>query len=228
MGPICANGVLHAAAERCGAHVDSLGDGVRDARVLVTGAGVVGLLTALFAQRHGAAAVAVADPSPRRLAAVAALGLEPIDDRDEGAADWAKRRWGGPGERGAELAFQCRGRYDALQEALRSLRPQGTVVDLAFYVGGGDQLRLGEEFHHNGLTIRCAQIGRVPRGLAGSWDRARLCRATIDLLRERGDELREHVITDVVPLRDGPRLLGELADRRREPVQAVFQVDGAD
>ena len=56
--------------------------------------------------------------------------------------------------------------------ALRSLRPQGTVVDLAFYQGGADAVRLGEEFHHNGLAIRCAQIGRVPRGQAHLWDRA--------------------------------------------------------
>jgi hypothetical protein len=45
MGPICANGLLHAAAE-----VRSLVDGVRGRRVVVTGAGVVGLLTALFAR----------------------------------------------------------------------------------------------------------------------------------------------------------------------------------
>jgi NADPH:quinone reductase-like Zn-dependent oxidoreductase len=227
MGPICANGVLHAAADRCGPDVASLGDGVRDANVLVTGGGVVGLLTALFAHRHGAAAVAVADPSPKRLAAVDALGLVPVDDQDGGAADWCKRHWGGPGDRGADLVFQCRGRYDALHEALRSLRPQGTVVDLAFYAGGGDRLRLGEEFHHNGLTIRCAQIGRVPRGLERSWDRARLAGETIALLREHGDTLRDRVITDVVPLAEGPRLLRELADRRREPIQAVFAVGGS-
>src|SRR3954453_13595006 len=48
MGPICANGLLHAAADLPGAGTD-LGAGVRGRRVLVTGAGVVGLLTGLFA-----------------------------------------------------------------------------------------------------------------------------------------------------------------------------------
>jgi len=55
MGPICANGLLHAAAELCGPGVRSLGDGVRGRRVAVVGAGVVALLTALLARRHGAA-----------------------------------------------------------------------------------------------------------------------------------------------------------------------------
>ena len=68
------------------------------------------------------------------------------------------------GDRGADVVFQCRGQASALATALRILRPQGTVIDLAFYPGGCDEVRLGEEFHHNGLSVRCAQIGRVPRG----------------------------------------------------------------
>src|SRR3981081_1000330 len=45
MGPICANGLLHAAADLCGPDARSLGDGVRGRRVVVVGAGVVALLT---------------------------------------------------------------------------------------------------------------------------------------------------------------------------------------
>jgi threonine dehydrogenase-like Zn-dependent dehydrogenase len=228
MGPICANGLLHAAAEVTGRGVETLGDGVRDAKVVVTGAGVVGILTALFAQRHGAAAVAIADRSRRRLAAAAALGLEAIDLAQEDAADWCKRRWRrGPSDHGADIAFQCRGRYEDLHDALRSLRAQATAIDLAFYTGQASGLRLGEEFHHNGLTIRCAQIGRVPRGLADDWDRERLVSETLELLRERGGDVLRHLITDVVPLDDGPALLRDLAARRREAIQAVFSFPGA-
>ena len=49
-----------------GPDVRGLGDGVRGRRVAVVGAGVVALLTALFARRHGAASVLVLDPTPRR------------------------------------------------------------------------------------------------------------------------------------------------------------------
>src|SRR3712207_8126357 len=51
--------------------------------------------------------------------------------------------------------FRSRGQAAALATALRCLRPQGTVVDLAFYTGGSEAVSLGEEFHHNGLSIRC-------------------------------------------------------------------------
>ncbi|GMA15458.1 zinc-binding alcohol dehydrogenase (plasmid) [Deinococcus metallilatus] len=227
MGPICVNGLLHAAAEFCGENVKELGDGVRGRRVLVTGGGVVGLLTGLLARIHGAAEVTLADRTPQRLEAARALGLTPLDERVTEAGEWCKAHWvHGPGDRGADLVLQCRGQAASLQTALRALRPQGSVIDLAFYQGGAPEVRLGEEFHHNGLTIRCAQIGRVPRGLAATWDRHRLARETLDLLRGCGDLIRETLITDIVPFGDVPAFLAELAARQRHAIQAVFRVGG--
>jgi len=222
MGPTCANGLLHAAADLHGTDVRSLADGVRGRRVAVTGAGVVGLLTALFARAHGAASVLVLDPTPDRLAVARALGLDTRDSTGD-PAPVVKTAWRhAPGDRGADVVFQCRGQAAALHLALRLLRPQGTVVDLAFYQGGADQVRLGEEFHHNGLGLRCAQIGRVPRGLAPVWDRERLSAETIDLLTADGDAVRKHLITAVVPFDEAPDLLTDLAERRRHEVQAVL------
>ena len=229
MGPICVNGLLHAAAEeRCAAADLELSDGVRGRSVLVTGGGVVGLLTGLLARMHGAAEVALVDPDPRRLAAAEALGLIPVpDDQPDDVWSWCASRWQhGPADVGADVVFQCRGEASVLAGALRSVRPQGTVVDLAFYQGGAPELRLGEEFHHKGLTLRCAQINRVPRGLSSSWDRRRLCAETLDLLAQHGSDIRRHVITDVVPFDEGPALMMDLAERRRSTIQAVFAVQG--
>ncbi|WP_207787244.1 zinc-dependent alcohol dehydrogenase [Actinomycetospora cinnamomea] len=221
MGPICANGVLHAAAEEGS---DDLGAGVRDRIVAVVGAGVVGLLTALFAAELGAASVTVLDPTPGRRAVAEALGPATRDPDDPTAVADLKRGWRhGPGDHGADVVFQCRGRAAALATALRLLRPQATVIDLAFYADGAEAVRLGEEFHHNGLGVRCAQIGRVPRALRGAWDRDRLSAATLDLLTARGDDLVAHVVTDRVPLADAPAHLVALADGGRHTgIQTVF------
>ena len=225
MGPICANGLLHAAAERFGPGARGLSDGVAGRRVAVTGAGVVGLLTALFARAHGAASVVVLDPTPARREVAAALGLETLDPEDGDPAVTLKTAWRhAADDRGADVVFQCRGQASALHLALRLLRPQGTVVDLAFYQGGAEDVQLGAEFHHNGLGIRCAQIGRVPRGLAGDWDRERLSAETIDLLRTHGELIRKHMITAVVPFDEAPALLDDLGARRRHEVQAVLEV----
>jgi threonine dehydrogenase-like Zn-dependent dehydrogenase len=223
MGPICANGLLHAAVEEVGRDVRALGDGVRGRRVAVVGGGVVGLLTGLFARHHGADEVIVLDPTPVRRAAAEGLGLAALDPERGDAAVELKSRWRrGTGDRGADVVFQCRGRSAALALALRLLRPQGTVIDLAFYTDEGTALRLGAEFHHNGLGVRTAQIGRVPRGTAHMWDRERLSAETITLLRAHGAAVREHVVTDVLPLAEGPALLADLAARRRHVIQAVL------
>jgi threonine dehydrogenase-like Zn-dependent dehydrogenase len=222
MGPICANGLLHAAHDLHGPAVRHLGDGVRGRRVVIVGAGVVGLLTACFAMSCGAAEVVVVDETPARLAVAEALGAGVLAADDDPAVT-LKRRWRhGPGDRGADVVFQCRGQARALGLGLKLLRPQGTLVDLAFYTEGAQEVRLGEEFHHNGLTLRCAQIGRVPRGLAHAWDRERLSHETITLLRERGRSLRRHLITDLVGFDEAPGLLTDLAARRRQCVQAVL------
>jgi threonine dehydrogenase-like Zn-dependent dehydrogenase len=225
MGPICANGLLHAAADLVGRDVRGLGDGVRGLRILVNGGGVVGLLVGLFARQHGAAEVAVADPTAQRLAAAEALGLMPLDSDAASAWQVVKERWGhGPGDRGADVVFQCRGRAACLADALRAVRPQGAVIDLAFYDAGATEVRLGEEFHHNGLTLRCAQIARVPRGLAPLWTRERLQAETLSLLRTHGELVRRVLVTDRVAFDDGPAFLTELAARRRQSLLALLEM----
>jgi threonine dehydrogenase-like Zn-dependent dehydrogenase len=223
VGPICANGLLHAASAVAGGTVTNLGDGVEGRRVVVTGAGLIGLLTALFAHEHGAEEVAVVEEDPRRRAVAAALGFLAVETDDPALT--LKTRWrNGPQDHGADVAFQCRGRPRALATALRAVRPQGIVVDLAFYTEGADLVRLGDEFHHNGLIVMSAQISRIPRSMASTWDRRRLSAETIRLLRARRDDIRKHLITDVVDIGEAPRLLSEIAARRRHVLSAVFTV----
>jgi threonine dehydrogenase-like Zn-dependent dehydrogenase len=221
-GPICANGLLHAAADATRGAVSGLADGVSGRRVAVVGGGPIGLLTGMFAAAQGAAEVVVIDADGRRRGAAEELrlGSLPLDD-DPGRT--LKVRWRhGPADHGADVVFQCRGRSDALATALRVARPQGTVVDMAFYTGGADGVRLGEEFHHNGLTLRCAQIGRVPRGLDPTWDRHRLSVETLQLLRGRGEDVRRVLVTDVVPLAEAPALLADVIAHRKHVLTAVF------
>jgi threonine dehydrogenase-like Zn-dependent dehydrogenase len=165
----------------------------------------------------------IADASPFRRARAEAMGI-PAMTEDE-ASDLAKARWHhGPGDTGADFVFQTRPHPASLHAALRSLRPQGTVIDLAFYQGGAEALRLGEEFHHNGLTVRCAQINRVPRGLERMWDRQRLARETIGLLQAKGALIERHMITHVVPFDEAPAFLKGLVAERPEFLQIVFKV----
>lgn len=220
MGPIAANGILHADAEIFGPGVRRLGEGIAGRPVVVVGGGTVGLLMALFARDAGATVI-LADPSPFRRAKAEALGVTAMDE--DQAWQHAKAVWRhGPSDRGADIVFQTRARSESLHGALRALRPQGTVIDLAFYQGGADHTRLGEEYHHNGLGIRCAQINRMPRGLSHLWDRQRLSAETISLLSHYGDAIQRHMITHIVPVDDAPRFLTTLVNDRSDFLQIVF------
>lgn len=222
MGPIAANGILHADAEIFGAQVSTLGQGIAGRHALVIGAGSVGIMTALFARRAGASGIIVADPSLYRRRKAEALGFLAMDE--EQAWQHAKTQWHSGGDRGADFVFQTRAHAGSLHTAFRALRPQGTVIDLAFYQGGAEALRLGEEFHHNGLALKCAQINRVPRGLSLQWDRRRLALETIGLLHDVGDTVLREMITHIVPFDDAPAFLAELVETRPEFLQIVVKV----
>ncbi|MDP9813000.1 putative dehydrogenase [Rhizobium tibeticum] len=223
MGPIAANGILHADSEAFGSSVPYLGAGIEGRNVVVLGAGTVGLMTALFAQKSGASNVIVGDPSEFRQNRAHDLGLGAMEE--ELVWQHVKARWHNGGrDRGADVVFQTRAQATSLHTALKALRPQGTVIDLAFYQGGAQALRLGEEFHHNGLNIRCAQINRVPRGLGALWDRCRLAGETVGLMRSHGSAIRDHMITHVVPFDDAPQFLADLITNRPEFLQIVFKV----
>lgn len=224
MGPICGNAVLHADDEILGSQVSYLGEGMPGQSIMVFGAGVVGLLTALMAQWGGARQVAIVDRVPSRLERAATFGLIPVNNAETDPALWAKYHWVNTDtlDRGADIAFQCTASDVMLNMALRSLRPQGTVVDMGFYQGGLPNVNLGEVFHHNGLRHICAQIRRMPRRLQSSWGRRRLSEETIRFLRSYGDRIKEHVITNRVALDDGQQIFEWIANGDLSVMQVVF------
>jgi L-iditol 2-dehydrogenase len=86
-------------------------------RVLVTGAGPIGLLVLQTALAHGATEVTVTDVNPHRLATAERLGatrtLRPADDDEPPEAD---------------ALIECSGHPQAVRTGLEALRPAGTAV----------------------------------------------------------------------------------------------------
>lgn len=221
MGPIAANGILHADVSRFGSAVPSLGAGVEGQPVVIWGGGTVGLFCALFARHAGASQVVIAEPSVFRQDLATKLGFQAVDE--EAALGIASMWQDKAAGRGAEFVFQTRPHADSLHRALQALRPQGTVIDLAFYQGGMEGLRLGEEFHHNGLSLLCAQINRVPRAVAANWNQRRLAQETLRLLQREGAAIKAHMITHIVPFDEAPTFLHHLITTRPEFLQIVFE-----
>ena len=154
-------------------------------RVLVSGLGVIGLLTAQLARLNGASEVVVSDPiAYRRELAIqqgATLAIDPIAAAETGGVGLAVKQAFGPV--GVDVAIETSGSYHALHAALASVGVGGRVVGVGFYQGDGKGLRLGEEWHHNRPDmISSMGVWGCPHRDYPLWDRQRLTDQVRDLL----------------------------------------------
>src|SRR5207247_2080331 len=167
MAPIGMNAIAYA------------GDEFRGSPTVVFGAGAVGLIVAQLAAASGASAVHVVDRLASRLEIAKRCRLETLLSAD--GVDVARELKLRLGAEGIAVAFECSGSTRALQEATRAVRRRGRVVAVGFYQGEAAGLFLGDEFHHNGVEIRSAQIGNIhPR-----WEIGALRAFGIDLVRRK-------------------------------------------
>lgn len=158
--------------------------------VAIYGLGAIGLLAVQLARLAGARRVIGVDPVEQRRAWARAMGADLV--LDPMAADAAYEIKNATGKKGADVTLEISGAYPALQDAIRSLRPCGTLVPCSFYSGKGT-LELGAEWHHNRITVKSSSIGwGMPHRSAPLWDGRRLEETIVELLRDgklRVDEL---------------------------------------
>ena len=93
------------------------------ARVLVTGAGPIGILTVAAARRAGAAEVTITDVIDEPLAIARAMGAAAVNTADR--TPWFERASGS-----FDVVFEASGHAAALATALEWLRPRGTLVQI--------------------------------------------------------------------------------------------------
>ncbi|MEV6899945.1 2,3-butanediol dehydrogenase [Amycolatopsis sp. NPDC051372] len=100
--------------------------------VLITGAGPIGALAALYAHASGAAQIFVSEPNARRRALLEALGVATVlDPLAEDVPEVVRALTGGIG---ADVAAECSGSEAGLATALGSLRSHGTATQVGLHV----------------------------------------------------------------------------------------------
>ncbi len=206
LGAIALNGI-HDAAIR-------LGD-----TVAVFGLGALGQIVALMARRAGAKVIAV-DLLDSRLEMAKSLGADVVlNARHGSAAETIKDMTEG---RGADVCIEVSGSTAALNEAIRAVAYSARVVALGFFQGEAHQLVLGDEFHHNRISIICSQISGVSPELSYRWNKMRLWQTAVRLQAEGVLDLRP-IITHRAPFSEAAKLFEALDQRPDEVVLAVME-----
>src|SRR5579859_2246545 len=144
------------------------GSGYRD-RVVVLGAGVLGLLTGLLLRKAGWRPL-LAEPQAWRRDVAGRLGVTaaaPEELRGE-----------------VPLVVDASGNPDAPAMALNLLAHEGTLLVASWFGTKPVVLPLGGAFHRRRLVIRSTQVSTVPARLSGTWSRSRRRRETVALLPE--------------------------------------------
>lgn len=192
--------------------------------VAVFGAGVPGQIVSQLARLNGARVIVVDLDVRRRDLALklgASLALDPT------AEDVAATIRSVTGDRGADVVIEMSGSYHALHEAVRAAAYSSRVVAGGFFQGPATPVRLGEEFHHNRVSVIGSQISGVAPGLQHRWDELRMSRTVLDL--ERSGRLRLYeLVSHTFPAEKAPAAF-EMLDRASEPaLQVVLEYGDAE
>jgi threonine dehydrogenase-like Zn-dependent dehydrogenase len=188
--------------------------------VAVFGLGVIGLLTTQLLISQSAEVLAV-DTMPYRLELAAKFGATPFSP-NEGDLALAVREY--TGGRGADRVIELTGAYPALHQAIRVAGVGGTVIAAGFYQGPATALALGEEFHHNQITLISSQIGNVPPALRNRWSRDRLHETVMRLCAgKRLDPMP--LLSRVIPAQNAAEAYRLLDSPPSELMQVILSFD---
>ena len=159
-------------------------------RVLVVGAGVVGLLVGYIARRIVGTDVTVVDIDPARAQHAEALGLKftapheiPPDNR---------------------IIFHASATSAGLETAINAAAFEGRVIELSWYGSRSVTVPLGGAFHSRRLSIISSQVGHVAPSLRSQIDRHERLRRAIALL---DDSALDVLVSEEIRFDDLPEAL---------------------
>jgi L-iditol 2-dehydrogenase len=171
-------------------------------RVLVTGAGAIGLVSAQAARAFGATEVMITDVNPHRLGLAGDLGLTPVDVSARTIGDTGFE---------ADVLIECSGNANATREAIQAVAPAGHVVLVGM---GGDE-----------LLLPLSRVQDRELVLTGAFRYANTWPIAISLAASGAVEL-DRLVTGHYPLREVEQAL---IDSRRSPttVKAIIRPSAA-
>jgi threonine dehydrogenase-like Zn-dependent dehydrogenase len=178
-------------------------------KIVVVGAGAVGLLVASLAACLPGAEVIVCDINPARASVVQALG-----------AAFALPE--ALGEANADVVFHTSATGAGLASSLRAAGFEARIVELSWYGAREIGVHLGSEFHSKRLKLVSSQVGSVAEARRSRWTYARRLAKAVALL---ADDRLDALITDEVAFDALPERMASILDRRSQEIVTAIRYD---
>ena len=139
-------------------------------RMMVIGAGVVGLLTGWLLARTPGARMVIVDTDAGRAAVAERLGL----------------RFAAPAQAptDCDLIVHTSGSDAGLRQALASAGFEGRIIEASWFADATPSLPLGEAFHSRRLRLLSSQVGAVAPAMRGRRSRAERLALALRLLED--------------------------------------------
>jgi threonine dehydrogenase-like Zn-dependent dehydrogenase len=163
-------------------------------KIVVIGAGVVGLLVAALCAGLPGADVWIVDIDDSRREIAALFGV-----RFVAAADFASL-----GEHDADIVLHASATSGGLALALGCAGLEAGIVEMSWYGEAAVAAPLGEAFHAKRLRLISSQVGQVSPSRRPRWNFARRLDKALELL---ADPRYDALITDEVEFENAPREL---------------------
>jgi NADPH:quinone reductase-like Zn-dependent oxidoreductase len=175
-------------------------------RIVVVGAGVVGLLVAYLAASVPGTDVTVVDRLPERAAIAKVFGAG----------------FAGPEEApaNADIVFHASANAAGLATALKAAGDEGTVVELSWYGDKHVNVPLGCVFHSQRLKLISSQVGKVAPSRRPRWSHARRLGKALELL---ADPRLEALVSEEVAFEALPETMPRLFAPEASGLTAVVR-----
>lgn len=165
------------------------------ARVLVLGAGPIGLAVAFWSRRMGGTRVGVVDITPLQASLAMKVGATHFVQAGEDAVNRVHAALGGM----PDVVFECVGRPGILAQALEHVRPRGSIVMLGLCT-------TADSF------VPFRAVSKEARFVASAFFNMREYQKSLDVLDGGHVEARD-LITGTVPLSEMPAVFESLRHR---------------
>jgi threonine dehydrogenase-like Zn-dependent dehydrogenase len=184
---------------------------------VVFGLGAVGLCTTFLLRRAGAFRVISVDPIGIRQEAGLRMGACAALDPGDELADRVSAL--NEGEL-ADVVLETSGAIQGLNDALKVIRKQSTIVALSWYSRDAAGLDLTRDFHVKRPNIKVAQGDSTPLHLSSRWTEERRALSTLQLLPEMP---LNTLISHSFPFSDAQKAYELVHDHPEQCIQVVLE-----